>query len=286
MSGPKAWGPPGESPVELLRVRGSEARPDEDRLAGEEPLEIRLRAGGEERSLALTMRTPGADFELAVGFLATEGVVKAPEEIARVFLPEDAWAAPGDGRNVVVVELTAAGLPELARLERHFFASSACGVCGRAGIENLRLGGLAPPEPGFEIAVSALYRLPAALKERQGVFARTGGLHAAGLFSATGELLDVAEDVGRHNALDKLLGRAFRAGGWPLSSYGVLVSGRASFEIVQKSLAAGVSLVASISAPSSLAVLLAQELGLGLASFLRDDRVNLYSVPERVRLEP
>lgn len=266
----------------LLRVEAAGTRESFDHLVTEEPLEIRLAAGGEERSVAVTMRTPGADEDLALGFLFAEGVIAAREEVVGFVRLEDPWGAPGDPSNVLRVELAGETLPDLARLERHFFASSACGVCGKAGIENLRLRGVEPPPAGPRVEPEVLHTLPETLRHRQGLFDSTGGLHAAALFDPRGRLRDVTEDVGRHNAVDKLLGRALDRGELPLSSGIVLVSGRSSFEILQKCLAAGVPVVCSVSAPSSLSVELAREFGVTLVGFLREGRFNVYAGRERL----
>lgn len=276
----------GQKETRLLRVEEGRARAAPDRVAAEEPLEIRLRAGGEEATVAVTMRTPGADQELALGFLFSEGVISDRREVRGTTVLEDPWGEPGQPSNVLAVELDAETLPDLARLERHFFASSACGVCGKAGIENLRLRGCEPPPAGPKVAPEVLYGLPDKLRAAQGVFADTGGLHAAALFDAGGELLALREDVGRHNALDKLVGWGLEEDRLPFAGGIVLVSGRSSFEIVQKCIAAGVPVVASVSAPSSLAVELARELGVTLVGFLRQRRYNVYSVPQRLGLEP
>lgn len=265
---------------------GSSFRSDPDRLAVEEPLEIRLRAGGEERVVAVTMRTPGHDPELALGFLAAEGVIASPDEVREVRLPEDPWGAPGAASNVVVVELAGESLPDIAQLERHFFTTSACGVCGKAGIETLRAAGMEAPRPlpgeAAWVRPRALLELPEALRRAQGVFSATGGLHAAALFRPDATLVELREDVGRHNALDKLLGWSFRERRLPLAGHLVLVSGRASYELVQKALAGGAPVLAAVSAPSSLAVDLAREMGLTLVGFLRPGRFNVYSHPERI----
>ncbi len=264
--------------VELWRVEGAEAACVRDAVAVEEPLEIRLAAGGEERTAALTMRTPGDDAELAAGFLWAEGLIRRREDLVRVTHAEgDASAG-----NVVVAELAAPALPDLAALERHFFATSACGVCGRAGLEALALRGVPAPAAGPAISARVIASLPGALREAQGVFEATGGLHAAALFDPAGRLLAVREDVGRHNALDKVVGWALAEGRLPLSDAVLMVSGRASFEILQKALAAGVPAVCAVSAPSSLAVELARRFGITLIGFLRGDRFNVYSGAERV----
>jgi FdhD protein len=268
--------------LETLRFGGQRLEPALDAVVREEPLEIRLRAGGQERPVAVTMRTPGRDADLVLGFLAAEGILAHPRDLVRCFELEDAWAEPGRSSQVWIVELSAAALPDLGGLERHFFASSACGVCGRAAVAQLRerLGG-APPAP-LQVPAATLLELPARLAARQSVFGRTGGLHAAALFDVRGELLDVAEDVGRHNAVDKLVGRAFVEERLPLASVGLVVSGRAGFEIVQKAAAAGVAWVVAVSAPSTLAVELARELGLTLVGFLRPGRFNVYAGAQRL----
>ncbi len=271
-----------EISVRVWRLEGGQAIEAPDRLASEEPLEIRLRAGELHSRVAVTMRTPGADRELALGFLFAEGVIDRIEAVVGSRLLHDDWSAPGEPSNVLEVEIAGNELPDLARLERHFFATSACGVCGRAGIENLRLRGFRPAGAGPRVTARLLYSLPERLRAAQELFAATGGLHAAALFTAAGELVAVREDVGRHNALDKLIGWAFEDGRLPLSDTIVLVSGRSSFELVQKSIAAGVPILCSVSAPSSLAVELAMEIGQTLVGFLRDGRLNIYAGRERV----
>ncbi len=233
------------------------------------------------------MRTPGADFELAAGFLYAEGVVNSREEIRRISYclgvgDEERW---GEQRyNTVTVELEREALPELGRLERSVYANSACGVCGRVSLEALELRGLRPLEQGVRIGSEILTELPGKLRDAQGLFDQTGGLHAAALFTADGELLALREDVGRHNALDKLLGWALFEGRLPLSEAVVVLSGRASFELVQKSLAAGVSVVCALSAPSSLAVSLARRFEMTLVGFLRGMTFNIYAGEERIVL--
>jgi FdhD protein len=238
------------------------------------------------------MRTPGADAELAAGFLFAEGVLDRPEAIRAITFPEPRMGILSEeerregGDNVVQVELDDdIPEPQLAGLDRHFFATSACGVCGKAGLETLRLRVPEDLPPGPEVTPAVLSSLPDQLRERQGLFAATGGLHAAALFDAAGDLLAVREDVGRHNALDKLLGRAFLDGGLPLHDRIVLVSGRSSYEILQKCLTAGVPVVCAVSAPSSLAVELAERFGITLVGFLRGGRFNVYSGIERIAAE-
>ncbi|MER5326225.1 formate dehydrogenase accessory sulfurtransferase FdhD [Streptosporangium roseum] len=272
-------------PTTRARVRQVSAgivRDHRDDLATEEPLEIRIQAGEARRTVAITMRTPGADFELAAGFLYGEGVI-APGDLSSIAYCTDADVAPEARYNTVTVRLSAGRLPDLPALDRHFVTSSACGVCGTASLDALR--GRCSPLPDQEdlrISPEILYGLPHRLREGQGVFGKTGGLHAAGLFTVEGELLAIREDVGRHNAVDKLVGWALMNGRLPLGGHILMVSGRSSYEIMQKALAAGVPVVCAVSAPSSLAVDLAREFGMTLVGFLRDERFNLYSAPERV----
>lgn len=287
---PAAWGAPpprGQVAAPVVRLDGDATRDDEDVLAAEEPLEIRLAAGGVERVVAVTMRTPGHDGELAAGFLYAEGVIADRGDVRRLTDCPDPAAAgsPGDpaaGDNRIWVELEADRMPDLAPLERHFFATSACGVCGKAGLESLELAGRGALPVEWTVDRRVLAALPDRLRAAQGLFATTGGLHAAALFTPEGELVAVREDVGRHNALDKLIGRAFLDGRLPLSRSIVLVSGRSSFEILQKCLVAEVAVVCSVSAPSSLAVEVARRFGITLVGFLRGERANVYSSPERV----
>ncbi|OUC91949.1 formate dehydrogenase accessory sulfurtransferase FdhD [Streptosporangium minutum] len=272
-------------PTTRARVRQVSAgtvRDHRDDLATEEPLEIRIQAGEARRTVAITMRTPGADFELAAGFLYGEGVI-APGDLSSIAYCTDADVAPEARYNTVTVRLRGGRLPDLPALDRHFVTSSACGVCGTASLDALR--GRCSPLPDQEdlrVSPEILYGLPHRLREGQGVFGKTGGLHAAGLFTVAGELLAIREDVGRHNAVDKLVGWALMNGRLPLGGHILMVSGRSSYEIMQKALAAGVPVVCAVSAPSSLAVDLAREFGMTLVGFLRDERFNLYSSPERV----
>jgi FdhD protein len=262
--------------VELTQVtewEDGKSRRVEDYLAGEEPLEIRI-AG---RPLTVTMRTPGNDRELAAGFLWTEGLIESREQI--VSIRQDG-AETGATRNLVEVELEA-GAFDHEDLQRNFFAASSCGICGKASIEAIRVRGLRAPNSRLTVDPEVLCQLPDRLRARQQAFARTGGLHAAALFDATGNLLEVREDIGRHNAVDKVVGWALLAGLVPLSQHVLVVSGRGGFEIVQKALAAGIPVVASVSAPSSLAVKLARELNLTLVGFLRGRRFVIYAGQER-----
>ena len=261
-------------------VEQGNARSRTDYLATEEPLEIRLTHP--RRTVAVTMRTPGGDFELAAGFLYGEGVVQRREDIRRISYCVD-QAVDGEQRfNIVNVELQENLAPDLQPLERHFYTTSACGVCGKTSLEALKIccEPIAAEQP--IVPAKILYSLPEQLRAEQGVFKATGGLHAAALFNAEGNLLALHEDVGRHNALDKLIGSAFLGGGLPLDRHIALVSGRASFEIMQKCLAARIPIVCAVSAPSSLAVSLAEEFGITLVGFLRGDRFNLYAGKERI----
>jgi FdhD protein len=258
-----------------------------DVVATEEPLEIRLgysrRDGSRaEESISVTMRTPGNDAELAVGFLFTEGIVREAAEIADV-VPRGQPAANGLV-NVVRVDLAPGVAVDFERLTRHFYTTSSCGVCGKASIEAVAVQGrfdVARSE--FAIPRHVLGTLPEALQRQQAVFEQTGGLHASGLFDASGHIELVREDVGRHNALDKLIGRALLDGRVPLLERGIVVSGRASFELLQKAMTAGCSFVAAVGAPSSLAVELAAEFGITLVGFLKRDRCNVYTRPDRVQ---
>jgi FdhD protein len=266
-------------------VEGGRMRVRPDSLATEEPMEIRLLSGGARQTVAVTMRTPGADFELAAGFLYGEGIVKTPEDIAKISYCVDSDLDAEQQYNIVNVELRAGREYDLRPLERHFYTSSACGVCGKASLEQLELRGCPIVPPGPEVSAQTVYSLPGKLREAQGLFDATGGLHAAALFDAKGELLTLREDVGRHNATDKLVGWALLEGRLPLADHVVLVSGRSSFEILQKCLTAGVPIVCAISAPSSLAVDVARQFGITLVGFLRGGKFNVYAGFERVRIE-
>ena len=255
-----------------------------DALATEEPMEIRLLAGDTKQTVAVTMRTPGADFELAAGFLYGEGIVKGRDEVAKISYCVDSDIDAAQQYNIVNVELRGGREYDLRPLERHFYTTSACGVCGKASLEQLELRGCPVVPPGPEVSSQKIYSLPEKLREAQGLFDATGGLHAAALFDEGGNLLALREDVGRHNATDKLVGWALLEDRLPLSGHIVMVSGRSSFEILQKCLTAGVPIVCAISAPSSLAVDVAREFGMTLVGFLREGRFNVYAGHERVAL--
>lgn len=247
-----------------------------DWVAVEEPLEIRASGPGQEpTSVAVTMRTPGADLELAVGFLRTEGLIGPGDDV------DEAGCREREGVAHVVLTRPFDG----SSLRRNFFATSSCGVCGKATLDQVAVR-CGPVEAGPTVDRETLLGLPDALRAAQRAFERTGGLHAAGLFDADGVLLAVREDVGRHNAVDKLVGRAFLDGGLPLSGRLLMVSGRTSFEILQKAAVAGVPIVCAVSAPSSLATSVAERLGITLVGFLRGDRFNIYSHPGRIAPGP
>ncbi|HEV2421424.1 MAG TPA: formate dehydrogenase accessory sulfurtransferase FdhD [Candidatus Acidoferrales bacterium] len=251
-------------------------RAQQDYLVGEEPLEIQV--GGQP--LSVTMRTPGDDLDLAAGFLFTEGLIERREQILSV---EHATECKATERgNIVDVKVSADVALDLGKTRRNFFAASSCGICGKASIDAVRARGVRPLKADFRVSAELICRLPEALRAQQQIFGRTGGLHAAGAFTANGELVAEREDVGRHNAVDKIVGWALREGKLPLSECVLMVSGRGGFEIVQKAAMAGVPVVASVSACSSLAVQFAREMGMTLIGFLRDRRFVVYSGSERL----
>lgn len=252
--------------------------PRDDLLAVEEPLEIRVQAPGEQPvQIAVTMRTPGHDAELAIGFLVTEGLLLRREQLGSPSVRE--LAVEGGVSNIVTVRLSEAF--DATRLKRNFYATSSCGVCGKAALEHIHT--TAPDiAAGPTVGRSLLLSLPKALRAAQVTFEQTGGLHATAAFDSEGKLLLAREDVGRHNAMDKVIGRLFLDGALPFSNGVLLVSGRASFELVQKAAMAAAPILCAVSAPSSLAVLTADRVGMTLAGFLRDDGFNLYSRADRI----
>jgi FdhD protein len=265
----------------VLRIRGPVHGTRSDTVAAEEPLEIRL--GG--APLAVTMRTPGHDFDLVHGFLLTEGVIAGAADVAALRYCDSVDAEGRNTYNVVDVDLAPGVTAPDTALDRNFYTSSSCGVCGKASIDAIRT------RTRFDVAGDAvrlplevLLALPDRLRAAQEVFEKTGGLHAAGLFTTEGELLALREDVGRHNAVDKVVGDAVRAGRLPLAGAVLMVSGRSSFELTQKAAMAGIPVLAAVSAPSSLAVELARETGITLIGFLRGDGCNVYAHPERLVL--
>ena len=265
--------------VDVAKLRGSLRESVDDRVAIEEPLEIRLGycvdGKRQSSSISITMRTPGDDEDLASGFLFSEGIVRSQADIAIV--------KPCRGDNTVRVELEDGVAVDLARLQRHFYTTSSCGVCGKASLDALHAQGAEPP-PVSPSAFSqdVLVTIPEKLRRAQATFEETGGLHAAAAFTPHGELVVVREDVGRHNAVDKVIGALLRQGALPAASHGLMVSGRASFELMQKTLLAGMPLLAAVSAPSSLAVELAREFNVTLIGFLRGDSFNVYAGEERL----
>ena len=257
----------------VLRYDGGATSSGPDELAPEEPLEIRVRG----RPVSVTMRTPGHDEELAAGFLLTEGLIRRAADVVRV----EPCGRNEDG-NLLNVVLAPDVPVDFERLTRHVFASSSCGLCGKATIDAVR-GTFPPVESDVVVDAATILKMPETMRAAQSTFDRTGGLHAAALFDVDGNLLVLREDVGRHNAVDKVLGHALLRGTVPLGRHVLLVSGRSSFEIMQKALAARVPVVAAVSAPSSLAVEFAGECGQTLVGFLRAGRMNVYSHPERIR---
>jgi len=247
-----------------------------DSLVGEEPLQLRIG----KRALSVTMRTPGDELELAAGFLFTEGIIRSAKEVVSLRYGNGA----GSDHNVVVIKLNNNKYLNLIRTRRNFVSNSSCGLCGKAFIEECRLQGIKRPNPRFRLDPEILCSFPQTLRSAQVLFGRTGGLHAAALFDASGKLIAVKEDVGRHNAVDKLVGWALLQGRIPLADCAMLASGRGGFEIIQKSMAAGIPLLASVSAASHLAVQLARECGLTLVGFLRGKRFVCYCGEERLGL--
>ena len=280
------------------RVTGDKSRPVEDNLAIEEPLEIQLTYGPsnsrQTRSISVTMRTPGNDFDLAAGFLMTEGVIQDANDIEQIAYAGDSFnegteslqamdaLKVGSKQNTVRVDLAPGIAVNVGSLQRNFYTTSSCGICGKASLLALRT--VCPPRAAnnFKVDAQLLYHLPERLRASQGVFDRTGGLHGAGLFDSMGNLLALREDVGRHNAVDKLIGSEFLADRTPARDRLLLLSGRASFELLQKALMGGLPMVAAVGAPSSLAVQVAREFDITLVGFLREDHFNIYHGSERI----
>lgn len=266
-------------PIEITKIRANLRESTQDRVAIEEPLEIRLgfEAEGERltKSVSITMRTPGDDEELALGFLFGEGILQSHNDVALV--------KPCQGDNTLRVELESGVAVDLDRLQRHFYTTSSCGVCGKASLDALSVQGRKPvPTQSGQFRHSMIITIPDRLRAAQRTFDETGGLHAAAAFDAQGELVVVREDVGRHNAVDKVIGALLSAGRLPASDLGLMVSGRASFELMQKTLVAGIPMLAAVSAPSSLAVELAREFNVTLIGFLRGDNFNIYAGEDRI----
>jgi len=270
----------------LTRLRKQQRTEVIDTLIVEEPLEIRIiqqRAGKQQRkTLSITMRTPGDDEALALGFLFTEGLIGGVDDILKVEHPENRLAS-ASRYNVVDVHLRAGLVVDEAHFNRHFYTTSSCGVCGKGSIELVHTQSVYLLRNGWpSVRQDVLGTLPEALRREQSLFAQTGGVHAVGLFAADGKLVDLREDVGRHNAMDKLIGAAMLRREVPLRDRQVLVSGRASFELVQKALMAGIPMLSAVGAPSSLAVALAQDSGMTLAGFVRPEGCNLYAGESRI----
>jgi len=272
-------------PVRVEKVRDYQSSSSPDVLAVEEPLEIQVVSGDEAHpelaTAAITMRTPGHDRELAIGFLLGEGLLRSLDDVREVHTQ-----VPRPGEQVRVV-LRPGLVLDFARLQRNFYATSSCGVCGKASLQALELNQFAPiPASDWQIDSEVVCDLPRRLREGQEVFAQTGGLHAAGLFDREGNLLSVREDVGRHNAVDKVTGASFLAGEWPLADFDriLVVSGRASFELMQKALASGIAMLVAVGAPSSLAVETAEHFGITLIGFTKPNGFNIYAGGARVRL--
>ncbi len=269
-----------EERIRIRRVQAASAQDTTDVLSAEEPMELRIVYGTADnrvqKNLSVTMRTPGNDTALAVGFLFTEGIITQQADVLRTYhLPYD--------ENVMIVELAETVQPDLGKLERHFYTTSSCGVCGKSSIDAVRtVKSPAVTAEEAPVPASVFYTLPNKLREQQEVFETTGGLHASALFDHTGNFQLLHEDVGRHNALDKVIGAALEAGMLPLHQYMLLLSGRASFELIQKAAMAGIKIVAAVGAPSGLAVQLAAEFDITLVGFLRGDRFNIYTGVNRV----
>ena len=266
------------TPAKVVTVRRGVRSDRADTLATEEPMEIRAGGPGQEaEAVAVTMRTPGGDFELAVGFLFTEGLI-APGDVHRVAYCDN---VPGEDQQYNIVSVMLDRPFDHDRIHRNVAATSSCGLCGKAALDDVEVR-CAPVTPGPEVAAEVMVSLPDRLRAGQKIFDRTGGLHAAGLFTPDGELITLREDVGRHNAVDKVIGEQLLAGRLPLAGHVMQVSGRASFEIVQKAAVAGIPIVSAVSAPSSLAVEAGERFGMTIMGFVRDGGCNVYSHPERV----
>lgn len=272
--------------TQISKVRGDRQLSQTDRIAVEEPLEIQLCSATVDnaaaKSISITMRTPGDDAELAIGFLYTESIIQDPSQLVLVDHVGETDADTGL-RNKIRVELVPEVEIDYGRLERHFYTTSSCGVCGKASIDALHVTGLKPLHGNrSEFRREVIVSMPGRLMAGQQLFSETGGLHAAALFDEDGDIIVVREDVGRHNAVDKVIGWMFMNGRLPAQREGLLVSGRASFELMQKSLVAGIPLFVAVGAPSSLAVRMAKDFGVTLIGFLRDDRFNIYSDSARI----
>ncbi|MGE0773338.1 MAG: formate dehydrogenase accessory sulfurtransferase FdhD [Cyclobacteriaceae bacterium] len=274
---------PSVHPTHVKKYSPNHMDEQPDLVAVEEPLEIRLGFGKpgqrEQKQVSVTMRTPGHDFELAIGFLFTEGIIHSFDEVESIKHCTDDNNQLSD--NIIRVEVKPEVRFDPATLQRNFYTTSSCGVCGKASIESVKVH-CNPVDDAFRIGREVIQTLPAQLSKSQEVFERTGGLHAVGLFRATGDLKLLREDVGRHNAMDKVIGASLFEKQIPIANSMVLVSGRASFELVQKAAVAGIPMLAAVGAPSSLAIELAQECGMTLVGFVKEDRFNVYTAFHRI----
>jgi len=274
--------------VDISKDQGGQRTQLEDSVAVEEPLELQLcsptATGSAAKSISITMRTPGDDVDLALGFLVSEAIISKADDILSADHCGDA-DPDSSYRNTIRVELHPDVDIDLERLKRHFYTTSSCGVCGKSSIEALRVSGCSVIDGSFSIDRDQLVKVPDDLLKRQRVFGKTGGLHAAAAFDALGEIIVAREDVGRHNAVDKVIGALLKMGRLPAGDLGLMVSGRTSFELMQKALVAGMPLLASVSAPSSLAIQLAREYGVTLVGFLRGNDFNVYANGHRVKRE-
>jgi FdhD protein len=268
--------------VTISKVNGQDVVTCNDELANEEPLELRLQYQDgiwKTKSISITMRTPGNDAELALGFLYTEGIITDSEQVAHIATEQ------GKQQNVTIIKLQQQVFPDIARLERNFYTSSSCGVCGKTSIEAVMSQcPVLDVKDKIRIDASTIYKLPNLLQQQQKMFRQTGGIHGCALFGTDGQLLLMREDVGRHNAMDKLIGAAMNQHMLPLQQHIILLSGRASFELMQKAAMAGVKVVAAVGAPSALAVQMANEWGMTLIGFLRKERFNIYTGMHRVTM--
>ncbi|MGI4728918.1 MAG: formate dehydrogenase accessory sulfurtransferase FdhD [Janthinobacterium lividum] len=273
------------TPLAIIKVDENHCINMDDFLAAEEPLEIRLGYGSTQnrvqKSISVTMRTPGNDFELAIGFLFTEGIIENIGQVASI------KHCNGLHENVVRVELIDDLELDMSKLERNFYTTSSCGVCGKSSIDAVKTVCRLPETVSDDLRFSSevIYKLPDLLRQKQNIFEHTGGLHGCALFDSAGKLLLAREDVGRHNALDKLIGATLQQGFFPLDQYLLLLSGRASFELIQKAYMAGIKIVAAVGAPSSLAVQMATDAGITLIGFLRGEKFNIYCGEQRVNIK-
>lgn len=274
---------PAVSSVKIFKFSDNTKESKDDLLVVEEPLEIRLGFGSKDdrsqKSISVTMRTPGNDFELALGFLLTEGIIKQKEDIKQIrYCEKEVHELSND--NIVIVELVDSIQPDIKNLERNFYMSSSCGICGKASIDSIhsaRSTNIYSGNKSFKFTSELISSLPIKLREKQLLFSHTGGLHAAALFDEMGEIVLLREDIGRHNAVDKISGAAMQLGILPANSYLLFLSGRSSFELIQKAVMSGITCVASVGAPSSLAVAVAKEFNITLIGFVREDRFNIYN---------